>query len=373
MQHGVKRLHLSEQARKLKLEKDRVKVAHYRALTKKVLDKKKQEIYTEESLLETTKLLELNPEFNAVWNFRRNIFARLFETGDVDRVEALNSDLCMSMEMMKRYPKCYWIWNHRRWCLETLNITQSADWARELAIALKVLAMDSRNFHGWHYRRYVVSHIESEARTNSMDPNKPEIEIDLREFNYTTETINKSTSNFSAWHNRMNLIIKIFRHLRKTEDVCQILDSAAENGSAMLFKSSQILLQHELDLVKTGMFMDADDTSVWLYMQWLLTEDVLIEELSDEFYKELLELQLECVKELNALEKEDSPTGSENVWCLKTMIFLGALLNRGVEEQKSMAGIDDETLRLLHLLIELDPLRKGHYIDQLLRKASILY
>ncbi|KAM9886136.1 hypothetical protein OXX69_013846, partial [Metschnikowia pulcherrima] len=121
MQHGVKRVQLSAHARKSKLEKDRAKIAHYRALTKKVLDKKAEKVFTKEALQDTTVLLDLNPEFNAVWNYRRNIFNHLFAENVLDRCEALNTDLLVAMEMMKRFPKCYWIWNHRRWCLETLD------------------------------------------------------------------------------------------------------------------------------------------------------------------------------------------------------------------------------------------------------------
>lgn len=335
-----------------------------------MLDGKKQKYYTSELLQDTTILLGLNPEFNAVWNYRRNIFSHLFETKELDRVQALNSDLLMSMEMMKRFPKCYWIWNHRRWCLETLQMTRDADWARELAIVLKVLMMDSRNFHGWHYRRYVAGHIEAQAGENNENTLHQILEVNLREFDYTTEIINKSTSNFSAWHNRTKLITKIFEILAQSSDSDSLLDSFSAWKSAPIFKSALSLLKHELNLVKTGMFMDVDDTSVWLYMQWLLTDPLFVKGLPTHTYLEILDQQLADVNELNQLEKEDSPKGAENVWCLKTIIFLREIRNR--YPQNPSDGIDEETNRALNLLVELDPLRKGHYLDQLQGKESIL-
>ena len=362
----MKRVQLSAHARKLKLEKDRAKIAHYRALTKKVLDNKAEKVFTKEALQDTTVLLDLNPEFNAVWNYRRNIFNHLFAGNVLDRCEALNTDLLVAMEMMKRFPKCYWIWNHRRWCLETLDETKNADWNRELAIVLKVLMMDSRNFHGWQYRRYVVSHLEQEAR--SKEPHSgTELEISLREFQYTTETINKSTANFSAWHNRTKLIAKILKLLSEENFKMATTDEKA----AGVFQSASKLLKHELDLVKTGMFMDAEDTSVWLYMQWLLTDEIFVGALPKDIYRELLQQQLKDVNELNDLEKDD--TGRDNVWCLKTIIFLKTLLSRESDENDlSEHIIDNDVTAALNKLVELDPLRKGHYIDQLNGRAAII-
>ncbi|GEQ69428.1 hypothetical protein JCM33374_g3100 [Metschnikowia sp. JCM 33374] len=363
------------QARKSKLEKDRAKIARYRALTKKVLESKNQKLYTTEALEDTATILNVNPEFNAVWNYRRNILAHLFSTGSISKPEALGGDLHMSMEMMKRYPKCYWIWNHRRWCLEKSDEFGIADWGRELAIASKVLSMDSRNFHGWQYRRYVVSNMERHAAAKTgPEGYKEQLDINLREFQYTTAVINKSTSNFSAWHNRTTLITKILVLLRKCEEIKDPLelstDAVHTEKTVQIFQSPLDLLSHELDLVKTGMFMDADDTSVWLYMQWLLTDDIFVRGLSPEKYTAVIHQQLSDVNELNQLEKEDSLAGSENVWCLKTIIFLRALLssNNGLDQD---VKDDSEIQRALGLLVDLDPLRKGHYLDQLSGKAAI--
>ena len=53
----------------------------------------------------------------------------------------------------------------------------------------------SLSVHGWEYRRYVVANIER-LRDVSLAEN---------EFDYTTTKTN-NISNFSAWHNRANLI-----------------------------------------------------------------------------------------------------------------------------------------------------------------------
>lgn len=76
-------------------------------------------------------------------------------------------------------------------------------WNRELILVGKMLVKDSRNFHGWGYRRKVVEELESEALHG-----KSMVES---EFEYTTKMIHgdKGLSNFSAWHRRSKLIPRL--------------------------------------------------------------------------------------------------------------------------------------------------------------------
>jgi geranylgeranyl transferase type-2 subunit alpha len=69
----------------------------------------------------------------------------------------LTDELAMTMAALKAHPKVYWIWNHRRWCLEHIpegpggsGATDSlgwkqAVWNRELAVVEKMLDADARN------------------------------------------------------------------------------------------------------------------------------------------------------------------------------------------------------------------------------------
>jgi hypothetical protein len=45
-------------------------------------------------------------------------------------------------ENLKLNPKSYWMWNHRRWCLESMSQPR---WDRELAMVGRFLEMDARN------------------------------------------------------------------------------------------------------------------------------------------------------------------------------------------------------------------------------------
>ena len=85
-------------------------------------------------------------------------------------------------------------------------------WQQELALVGKMLSLDSRNFHGWGYRREVVAALESLA-----DDGEDEHTMTSTELDYTTKMIGTNLSNFSAWHNRSQLILKLL-HARSASD-----------------------------------------------------------------------------------------------------------------------------------------------------------
>ena len=66
----------------------------------------------------------------------------------------------MTMAALKANPKVYWLWNHRRWCLESVPNGpggsggdddndplgwKTASWERELLVVERMLDVDPRN------------------------------------------------------------------------------------------------------------------------------------------------------------------------------------------------------------------------------------
>ena len=54
----------------------------------------------------------------------------------------LQAELQFLFLRLREYPKCYWIWLYRKWCLE---VCPEADWDTELKLVTKMLEADSRN------------------------------------------------------------------------------------------------------------------------------------------------------------------------------------------------------------------------------------
>ncbi len=128
---------------------------------------------------------------------------------------------------MIKYPKCYWLWNYRLWLLQEANERLEAGiatdlWNRELILVGKMLVKDSRNFHGWGYRRKVVSELES--------PKLGGRSMVESEFEYTTKMIHgdKGLSNFSAWHRRSKLIPRLLDERNASDETRrQFLDDGS--------------------------------------------------------------------------------------------------------------------------------------------------
>ncbi len=140
----------------------------------------------------------------------------------------------MTMSALKARPKVYWIWNHRRWCLENIpdgpgqavhGWKQDA-WNKELFVVQKMLDADPRNcmfflpsfpsplypfpliefrhfIHmlvtvlAWDYRRYILSEM----------PTPPS---EITELAYTSKKIESNFSNFSAWHQRSKTLAPLW-------------------------------------------------------------------------------------------------------------------------------------------------------------------
>jgi len=156
----------------------------------------------------------------------------------------------MTTSALKAHPKVYWIWNHRRWCLENLpngpgqegdadflGWKQSA-WDKELGHVELMLTADPRNFHAWDYRRYALATMPI--------PRKEEDKLELL---FTDNKIASNFSNFSAWHQRSKTLGKLW------------------NASNLNEAKSR---EDELERAREAFFTDPDDQSVWIYHRWLV-------------------------------------------------------------------------------------------------------
>ena len=150
----------------------------------------------------------------------------------------------MTMQQLKSHPKVYWIWNHRRWCLEnvpdgpgsegeTIHGWKKANWDRELYVVENMLDRDARNceclnglvcprsnnlqlsltfreVQAWDYRRYVLASYPNPRSTSD-------------ELAYTKKKIESNFSNFSAWHQRSEVYMS-------NANTRELLQQAKESG-----------------------------------------------------------------------------------------------------------------------------------------------
>lgn len=221
--HSVRRVRHSAEQQEARRRKEASLIKSYTALENKVL----QSRHGGATLNMTTDLLNANPELYTVWNMRRELLGR--------GKDELNGELRFVEKLIQRYPKVYWLWDHRLWVLD--NLGSEAPWQRELGLVSMLLEHDARNFHGWTYRRAVIARMEACLNKSFTQ----------QEMDFTTKKINENFSNFSAWHNRSTLIRKL-----------EIPPS----------------LEEELAYSQEAILMDPEDQSAWIYYRWLLSGDL---------------------------------------------------------------------------------------------------
>ncbi|EMC96651.1 hypothetical protein BAUCODRAFT_148226 [Baudoinia panamericana UAMH 10762] len=364
--HGIPRvsgasLDKSEQAK----QKERKQIDQYKALESEVTDRIKARDYSNATFQATSKLLSQNPEYYTIWNHRRrllqDVFARELATGPsgplIDETDAaaaqkagltlaqheiallVKEDLLFLIPLLKQYPKCYWIWNHRSWLLSTatqhLPVHNSSElWQGELGLVTKMLSLDSRNFHGWGYRRQVVKEIE-QLNGSSMAES---------EFTYTTKMVETNLSNFSAWHNRSQLIPRI------------LSDRQASS------KQRQTFFDSEFELITRALYTDPYDQSLWFYHQYLMaTLDAsndqalpILDPCTNTGRVDYLEREIDSIKEM--LE------GAED--CKYIYQALLEYSSRYIEVEAGNKKVSTVELReWLDELRKLDPLRAGRWRD----------
>ncbi|KAI1952419.1 Rab geranylgeranyltransferase [Ophidiomyces ophidiicola] len=359
--HGVAR-HASfklqtEEARRRELSK----IQKYRDLDQSVREKRSEYDYSEALLPKTSELLAENAEYYSIWNYRRLILQAQLENVkmNADSSDAgsqrqemarnlLREELAFLIPLLRQYPKCYWIWNHRLWVLEQTVGQLSRPlarrfWQEELALVGKMLSLDARNFHGWGYRRKIVSVIEvlGEDRGDVEDGVKT-LSLAQDELNYTTKMIGANLSNFSAWHNRSKLILRMLDERGASDD---------ERRTAF---------DDELKLIHRAL-IDPYDQSLWFYHQNLMcTLDPttsgggIAPRMSDETRLEYLNHELDAISEL--LDEEE-----DCKWIYQALIECSLVVSR-VRGTVS-AGMKQDIANWLRNLKRLDPLRKGRWED----------
>lgn len=308
--HGVKRdrNQLSAEVEAQRRNREAKKLQLYRNIEDQFFAFKNANAISVEALELTSHLLRINPELYTAWNYRRKVLSGLFakveeecgplnaqkvdffasarieepgastirqaDTEDVTQKrerDLLVEDLDLTIEVLKVHPKVYWIWNHRKWCLQELppgDADGIAKWTTEIQMVNKMLQMDARNFHGWNYRRFILEqlavpktiHVEGTtvfpgSLTSSSLPEplkRHQLALAERELQYTLSKIEANFSNFSAWHHRSLLLNPIW--------TARCLEDAQKKKER----------DEEFELIRQAMFVDPEDQSVWTYHSWLI-------------------------------------------------------------------------------------------------------
>jgi geranylgeranyl transferase type-2 subunit alpha len=224
-------------------------------------------------------------------------------------------------------------------------------WEEDMSLVGMMLVKDSRNFHGWSYRRILVAELESLALKGSS--------MVESEFQYTTNMIKANLSNFSAWHNRSKLIPRLLDE-RNADDAARrkFLDDGTFSSSLKLFTYTYQSL--EFDIMKNALWVDSADQSLWFYYQFLLTaiispsaNKIIVSGFTQADRIEYLDRQLVFLKDL-------LDGAEDSKWIYNALIDCTTALCEMKGHQISLEASHDLKMWLDELR-RLDPLRIGRW------------
>ena len=309
-----------------------------RALQDDAIRRRREKVYDATSMAVTARLLEINPEVLTAWNFRREAIVLAGDetrrgprrvssehrTNDPERTHSfaptLADELALTERCLRKNPKSYPAWHHRKWCVARRVYAPRGDGpknaenaeteshavatgfadacgfpvasllATELAMAQALLDLDDRNFHGWGYRRFVTSlandgarerppralETETERRSRSearstrdhdrdratlRDEASEASEASARaELRYSEAKIERNFSNYSAWHHRAANLPRAYAG--PTNGL-----GASRDGGV-----PADVLANEYAFVRQAFFTEPEDQAGWMYHRWLTAQ-----------------------------------------------------------------------------------------------------
>ncbi|KAJ3255385.1 hypothetical protein HK103_006304 [Boothiomyces macroporosus] len=346
--HGQKREHQTEEQKRIKFEAEKEQIKEYNDLDLLLLQNRKDREHTDEALVRTTKMLSINPEYYSIWNYRREILSSLFQNMDSEERQAiLKQDISLIDSLLLRAPKSYWVWNHRRWVLDNMPVKQ---YDKELKIINYMLDLDSRNFHGWDYRRYIIG----------MNVSTPE-----KEFEYTNLKIKQNFSNYSAWHYRSKIMPLVFKGEELKAQIKQDIELVRD---AMVKMKEGVKISNRLYICSDLQILQLDKNQEYIEFEEgafvgsqlnlvsskisVSTKEITQDYKEIPFNSEPLLEELPILKELLELEPDAK-------WVLLGILYIYTTL--GIELQ--------ESVKLLDHLMTIDKKRIKYYKE---KKASLL-
>ncbi|XP_076639085.1 protein farnesyltransferase/geranylgeranyltransferase type-1 subunit alpha-like isoform X1 [Colletes latitarsis] len=181
-----------------------------------------------------------NPANYAVWQYRREILKALGKDPR-EELKYLN-------RMIKKFPKTFQIWHHRKVMVERLQ-----DAGDELKCISNCLKSDAKNYHAWQYRQwciktfnlyskeldYVEHLLEMDVRNNSAwnqryfvisNTTKFEQSVIDREIDFTLDKIMLVKRNESAWNYLRGILMQDSSGLAYNEKVRKFCEELYSDG-----------------------------------------------------------------------------------------------------------------------------------------------
>ncbi|KAH7886877.1 hypothetical protein F5I97DRAFT_1936482 [Phlebopus sp. FC_14] len=172
----------------------------------------------------TENIIRQNPAHYSAWQYRYKTLIALNSP--------LNDELRLMDELAVKYLKTYQVWHHRR-----LLVQQTRTPAPELVFIANCLQVDTKNYHTWSYRQWILAHFNDDSLWSG-------------ELDFVESMLSNDLRNNSAWHHRFFVVFQ----------------SGVRNGD----EDRDEVIRRELTYVKTKISIAPNNASAWNYLRGVL-------------------------------------------------------------------------------------------------------
>ncbi|KAF9239776.1 hypothetical protein BU15DRAFT_87803 [Melanogaster broomeanus] len=172
----------------------------------------------------TEHIIRQNPAHYSAWQYRYKTLVALNAPLDVE--------LRLMDELAIKFLKTYQVWHHRR-----LLVQQTKDPGPELEFIARALQIDTKNYHTWSYRQWILAHFNDDALWS-------------RELEFVESMLEYDLRNNSAWHHRFFMVFQ----------------SGVRKGD----EDRDGVVRRELTFVKTKLATAPNNASAWNYLRGVL-------------------------------------------------------------------------------------------------------
>ncbi|KAI0322928.1 hypothetical protein OF83DRAFT_1048410 [Amylostereum chailletii] len=168
----------------------------------------------------TESIIRLNPAHYSAWQLRYRTLIAISAP--------LDAELKLTNDLTTDFLKTYQVWHHRRLLITALN-----DASEELSFVEAALKVDTKNYHTWSHRQWVLAHFNREEMWSGELP-------------LVDRLLEEDVRNNSAWHHRFFVVF----------------ERGTETGEAVV--------KRELAFVKEKIALAPNNPSAWNYFRGVL-------------------------------------------------------------------------------------------------------
>ncbi|KAJ2912650.1 hypothetical protein MD484_g7767, partial [Candolleomyces efflorescens] len=257
----------------------------------------------------TEAIIRMNPGHYSAWQYRYETLLAISAPLDVE--------LKLMDELAVKYLKSYQVWHHRR-----LLVTIMRKPVPELAFITHSFSEDSKNYHTWSYRQWLLAYFNDEE------------DLWAGELDFVEQMLGQDIRNNSAWHHRFFVVWASGNPCRAT-----------------------ILTLFEYDrYVKQSISLAPNNASAWNYLRGVLNHNKVAFSSIAEFVKLYTVPYDDSRKDI--VDVDVPPPGpSADLPCAAALEFLADVY----EQQGDKDGVEKATELWKSLATEHDTIRVKYW------------